>query len=178
MRTINSKLFWSKKIYMCWIIEDEDWVRSSKWGCVLGSLLLFMYNNIIKAKSNIHLETLVLDWPISSNNRIMTQKHTSIMCQQYLKNKHSTRILTEMDWPAQSLDLNPIELLWEQLDHMVERKTWSNKSILWEMLQKAWGEISSCHLETLAARMPQVCQAVITAKGGSLYEGKVWRTYS
>ena len=67
--------------------------------------------------------------------------------------------------PAQSPDLNPIELLWEQLDRMVRKKCPSSQSNLWEVLQEAWGEISSDYLNKLTARMPKVCKAVIAANG-------------
>ena len=61
----------------------------------------------------------------------------------YLGKKQSAGILSVVQWPAQSPDLNPIELLWEQLDHMVRKKCPSSQSNLWEVLQEAWGEISS-----------------------------------
>ena len=44
-----------------------------------------------------------------------------------------------MDWPPQSPDLNPIELLWEQIDRKVREKCPTSTSH-WELLQKAWGE--------------------------------------
>ena len=77
---------------------------------------------------------------------------------------------------AQSPDLNPIELLWEQLDRMVRKKCPSSQSNLWEVLQKAWGEISTDYLNKLTARMPKVCNAVIAANGAFFDESKVWRT--
>ena len=40
-------------------------------------------------------------------------------------------------YSAQSPDLNPIELLWEQLDRMGRKKCPSSPSNLWEGLQEA-----------------------------------------
>ena len=81
-----------------------------------------------------------------------------------------------MEWPAQSPDLDPIELLWEQLDRMVRKKCPSSQSNLWEVLQEAWGEISSDYLNKLTARMPKVCKAVIAGNGELFDESNVWRT--
>ena len=78
-----------------------------------------------------------------------------------------------MEWPAQSLDLNPIELLWEQLDRIVRKKCPSSQSNLWEVLQEAWGEISSDCLNKLTTRMPKVCKAVIAANGGFFEEDTI-----
>ncbi len=38
-------------------------------------------------------------------------KHTSKLCKSYLERKQSAGIMSVMEWPPQSPDLNPIELL-------------------------------------------------------------------
>ena len=91
------------------------------------------------------------------------RKHTSKLCKNYLGKKQSGGILSVMEWPAQSSDLNRIERLWEQLDCMVRKKCPSSQSNLREVLQEAWGEIYSDYLNKLTARMPKVCKAVIAA---------------
>ena len=91
----------------------------------------------------------------------MTQSTPSNYTRNYLGKKQSAGILSVMEWPAQSPDLNPIELLCKQLDRMVCKKCPSSQSNLWEVLQEVWGEISSDYLNKLTARMPKVCKAVI-----------------
>jgi hypothetical protein len=43
-------------------------------------------------------------------------KHSSKQCNNYLGKKQPADIPSMMEWPAQSTDINPTELLWEQLD--------------------------------------------------------------
>ena len=49
-------------------------------------------------------------------------KHTSKLCQRYIKSKNEQHILQLISWPAQSADLNPIELVWDELDRKVTAK--------------------------------------------------------
>ncbi len=53
------------------------------------------------------------------------------------------------------MDLNLIELLWDQLDCKVREKYPTRQSHQWQVLQEAWGEMSPEYLDKLTARMPR-----------------------
>ena len=100
-------------------------------------------------------------------------KHTSKMCKKYLQNKEKFRALEVMIWPPQSPDLNPIELLWDELDREIRKKSITSKEILWQELQNAWKRLSATTLEKLISRMPRICLAVIKAKGRHFDEANI-----
>ena len=49
-------------------------------------------------------------------------KHTSRLCKGYLTKKESDGVLRQMTWPQQSPNLNPVEMVWDELDHRVKAK--------------------------------------------------------
>ena len=75
-----------------------------------------------------------------------------------------------MNWPPQSPDLNPIELLWEELDRAVRNNRLKSHAELWNLLQNEWKNIKSTTLDKLILRMPRLCKAVIKNKGGHFDE--------
>ena len=78
-----------------------------------------------------------------------------------------------MEWPAQSPDLNPIKLVWDELHRGVKAKQPTSFRHLWEPLQQSWEELSEEYLISIVERMPQMCSTVISAKGGYFDESKV-----
>ena len=73
-------------------------------------------------------------------NRTMSQ-HTSRLCKGYLTKKESDGVLHQMTWPPQSPNLNPIEMVWDELDHKVKEKQPTSAQHMWELLQVCWKSI-------------------------------------
>ena len=46
-----------------------------------------------------------------------------------------------LNWPSQSLDLIPIEHLWEMLDRQIRKHRYSNKAALFKPLKEEWDKI-------------------------------------
>ena len=46
-------------------------------------------------------------------------KQSSRLCKDYLTKKESDGVLHQMTWPPQSPDLNPIEMVWDELDRSI-----------------------------------------------------------
>ena len=66
--------------------------------------------------------------------------------------------------PPQSPDLNPIEMVWDELDCRVKEKLPTSAEHMWELLQT----VGNAFQVKLVERMPRMCKAVIKAKGGDL----------
>ncbi|CDQ86405.1 unnamed protein product [Oncorhynchus mykiss] len=65
-------------------------------------------------------------------NRTMTQ-HTSRLCKDYFTKKESDGVLHQMTWPQQSPDLNPIQMVWDELDRRVKEKQPTSAQHMWEL---------------------------------------------
>lgn len=78
-----------------------------------------------------------------------------------------------MAWPAQSPDLSPIELVWDELDRKVKNRQPTNAKQLLQFIQDEWKKITPQYLEKLLNRMPKICAAVIKSRGGYFDESTV-----
>ena len=66
----------------------------------------------------------------------------------------------------QSPDLNPIELVWEEVDRQIEARKPTNEAMLLEVVNSVWANLTSEVLNKLVERLPRLCKAVIKAEGG------------
>jgi transposase len=71
----------------------------------------------------------------------------------------SDGVLHQMSWPPQSPDLNPIEMLWDELDRRVKENQPTSAQHMWELLQGS----GKAFQVKLVERIPRVCKAVIKA---------------
>jgi hypothetical protein len=75
-----------------------------------------------------------------------------------------------MTWPPQSPDLNPIEMVWDELDRKCRKISQQVLSICGNFFKT----VGKAFLMKLVERMQRVCKAVIKAKGGYFEESKIY----
>uniref|UniRef100_A0AAZ3SER4 Uncharacterized protein n=1 Tax=Oncorhynchus tshawytscha TaxID=74940 RepID=A0AAZ3SER4_ONCTS len=78
--------------------------------------------------------------PCNSSPRTMTQQ-TSRLCKGCLTKKEGDGVLHQMTWTPQSPDLNPTEMVWDELDRRVKEKQPTRAQHIWELLQDCWKSI-------------------------------------
>jgi hypothetical protein len=76
--------------------------------------------------------------------------------------------IERMEWPANSPDLNPIELLWDQLKQAARRRIDDNTTLadLCHILQEEWAAIPQWRVSRLIRSMRNRCLQVIRSQGG------------
>ena len=152
------------------------------WGCFAGDTVgdLFKsegtlnqhgYHSILQ--QHAILSGLHLVGPSFIFQQDNEPKHTSRLCKGCLTKKESDGALSQMTWPPQSPDLNPIEMVWDEMDRRVKAKVSTSIQHLWEFLQDYWKTISGDDLMKLIERIPRVCKAEIKAKGGYFEEWEI-----
>ena len=57
--------------------------------------------------------------------------------------------LRVLDWPLQSSDANPIEILWHTLEVSTNRRHPQNEEEAWRFVQKVWQTIPAAHVQIL-----------------------------
>jgi hypothetical protein len=70
-------------------------------------------------------------------------KHTSKKVKAYLTSKANAGKMKLMNWPPQSPDLNPLELLWEECDRQVKLRKPTSLQQLEEEVRDVWKNMSS-----------------------------------
>ena len=64
-------------------------------------------------------------------------KGTIKHCQRYIKSKEEQHVFQMMFRPAQSADLNSIELVWDERDRKVRAKQPTSASHVWHLLHES-----------------------------------------
>ena len=142
------------------------------WGCfaasgtgkvefVQGRMNSTQYQKILAdnvAPSVRHLG-LEPNWIFQQDN---DPKHTSRSTRSWFQ-EHSYTVL---EWPSQSPDLNPIEMLWRDLKKAVHKRSPKNLKELKSYIVEEWGKISPERCQRLVEAYQHRLLAVIEAKGG------------
>ena len=121
-----------------------------------------MYQDILEKNITPSIRHLKLGrtWYLQQDN---DPKHTSKSTQVYLKKKH----WKVLEWPSQSLDLNPIENLWWALKKAVARRRPKNLTELEAIAKEEWAKIPLKRCQTLVERYSSRLHDVIAAKGAA-----------
>jgi hypothetical protein len=180
---VNSK----RRIY-CWKKKGEELRNDTiqptvkhgggsimMWGCFMAGSVgdLYRVDGIMRKEdyhSILQRHAIPSGLRLGGRGFILQQdndpKHTSNLCKTYLKSKEDNGTLRILEWPSQSPDLNPIELVWEEMDRRIKKRKPSSLAALEEIAREVWREIPEEVLLRLVTRLPYVCQAVIEAEGG------------
>ena len=104
------------------------------------------------------------DWGEGSpSQQYNDPKYTAKATQEVLWDKS----LNVLEWPSQSLDLNPTEHLWRDLKIAVWRHSPSNLTDLERICREEWEKFPKYRCAKLVASYPKRLEGVIAVKGAS-----------
>ena len=129
---------------------------------VKGRLNSIGYSRILEGLL-IPMNTLLHD-----GNAIFQQDNAPIHTSRMMREWFDAFDLLNLEWPAYSPDLNPIENLWGWMARKVYGggRQFKNREALLECVMKCWSEIDPEYLQNLVTSMKSRCLSVIKSKGG------------
>ena len=131
---------------------------------IKGNIDTDLYCQILRDKLMITLEFYNLD----INEIIFQQDNNLKYTSQKAKNCFQELGLNILQWPAQSLDLNPIKYLQDYLKRCLNAWPTQPTGILelWERVEDEWESIPQGIVLNLIESMPRRVEAVLKAKRG------------
>lgn len=107
------------------------------WGMILPTGKVFVFKLNGRINSNIYIDFLsqhvkpILDREFMGQNYYFHQDNASIHVSKHSMNWLKVNFPNLLDWPAETLDLNPVENVWKMLsDRVYDGPSYENKENL------------------------------------------------
>ncbi|KAF2899161.1 hypothetical protein ILUMI_07012 [Ignelater luminosus] len=133
----QNRLKWAKH-HINWSIKKWNkvfWTDESKFEIYGSNRRVFVRRQ--KQERTIEVCMVPMVWGCFGNKRPDNDpKHSSKLRKTYLLEKKRDRTIEITDWPSQSPDFPPIELVWDELDRRVKSRSPTSAKQLWQYLEE------------------------------------------
>jgi transposase len=130
---------------------------------VVGTLDGAQYRNDIVHDVHIFGPDLVRTYGRPVFQQDKAPAHWAKLTLQHFKDRN----VKVLDWPGNSPDMNPIENLWSDVAKRVRGVVVSNSEELFEIVARAWDEVSLDYVRSLYRGMPRRVLSAKAARGGN-----------
>ncbi|KAK3555601.1 hypothetical protein QTP86_025658 [Hemibagrus guttatus] len=151
--------FWENTL---WMRQKLNFLEGpGRLAVINGTMNSAVYQKLLKENVRPSVCDLKLKrtWVLQQDN---DPKHTNKSTSEWLKKNR----MKTLEWPSQSPDLNPIEMLWHDLKKVVHARKPSNVAELQQFCKDEWAKIPPQRCNRLIASYGKRLIAVVAAKGG------------